>query len=343
MGRSIDIQRTKNIQTRGAHTPSFHAPTISARRFATEEQTNPEKNSKISLCARGKKMVSAFIFRLRRTFLRSQWSERVGMWRNRSTVFEYRIRVAWHRFSSKHRLLAPGSFAHTALKPVRVSILLALIIGMTGTHLIEGVINKNASADRDPVVAGADTESHELSPDDVAMLLEKAAKEENFSNEKPFELSILSDFIEEDKQEKFEEEVRRLVKGYPIEEMLPYIFEKDRITATFLIGIGKKESNWGRRVPVLDGQDCYNYWGFREKRRLMGTGGHTCFNSRKDAVDSVAHRIEKLIFEYERDTPKEMIIWKCGYSCTGHSPESVRKWIADVEGYYKKLNEIGEE
>ncbi|MBP7822441.1 MAG: hypothetical protein KA034_01350, partial [Candidatus Moranbacteria bacterium] len=97
------------------------------------------------------------------------------------------------------------------------------------------------------------------------------------------------------------------------------------------------------RVPVLEGQDCYNYWGFRAKRRLMGTGGHTCFNGKKDAVDSVSKRIESLIYEYERNTPKEMIVWKCGYSCAGHSPESVRKWIADVEGYYNALNDAEKE
>jgi hypothetical protein len=163
------------------------------------------------------------------------------------------------------------------------------------------------------------------------------------SEEKPFELEILSQFIDEGKQDKFEAEVRHMVAGYPIESMLPFIFEKDRITATFLIGIAKKESNWGRRVPVLDGQDCYNYWGFREKRRLMGTGGHTCFNGKKDAVDSVSKRIESLIYDYERNTPEKMIIWKCGYTCAGHSPESVRKWISDVEGYYNALNDAEKE
>jgi hypothetical protein len=71
----------------------------------------------------------------------------------------------------------------------------------------------------------------------------------------------------------------------------------------------------------------------------MGTGGHTCFNSRKDAVDTVALRIESLIYSSKIDTPAKMIIWKCGYSCDGHSRESVRKWIADVDMYFKELNQ----
>jgi hypothetical protein len=140
-------------------------------------------------------------------------------------------------------------------------------------------------------------------------------------------------------KEKYEESVRDMVKGYPVEAMLPYIFEQDRLTAAFLIGIAKKESNWGKRIPVLDGQDCFNYWGYRGVRRMMGSGGHTCFNSRKDAVETVANRLEKLINSEKLDTPEKMIIWKCGYSCQGHSRESVKKWISDVDMYFSQLND----
>lgn len=343
MGKYLDIRRGEHIQTNGAPRPTFGVPAVLPR--ISEREVSGRSGylrRKASFTTVLDRIVR--ITRLSRSaFLQSRLSEHLGVWQNRWIVFEYRLRVQWHTFSSRHRLFASGSPFSLVCKPARLSLVLAIFFGMGMTHMIEGVLNKSASADRDPVVAGEATEEKELSPEEIAALLEKGFEGSGLSGEVPFEVSLLSEFIEEDKQEKFEEEVRRLVKGYPIEEMLPYIFEKDRITATFLVGIGKKESNWGRRVPVLEGQDCYNYWGFREKRRLMGTGGHTCFNSRKDAVDSVAHRIEKLIFEYERDTPKEMIIWKCGYSCAGHSPESVRKWIADVEGYYKKLNEVGEE
>ena len=140
-------------------------------------------------------------------------------------------------------------------------------------------------------------------------------------------------------KEKYEESIRDMVKGYPIEAMLPYIFEQDRLTAAFLIGIGKKESNWGKRIPVLDGQDCFNYWGYRGIRRMMGTGGHTCFNSRKDAVETVAARLNKLVRSEKLNTPEKMIVWKCGFSCQGHSRESVKKWIADVDMYFSQLSD----
>jgi hypothetical protein len=138
------------------------------------------------------------------------------------------------------------------------------------------------------------------------------------------------------KQDELEEEVRKMVAGSPMEQMVPYIAEKDRTVAAFLVGIAKKESNFGRRVPVLNGQDCYNYWGYRGIRDRMGTGGHTCFDSPKDAVDTVAGRLQDLV-QSDIDTPQEMVIWKCGSSCAGHSEYSVNKWISDVEMYFEEI------
>jgi hypothetical protein len=149
---------------------------------------------------------------------------------------------------------------------------------------------------------------------------------------------IFFEYFNETADAGYQENVRNMVKGYPIEEMLPFIFEQDRVTAAFLIGIAKKESNWGKRVPVLEDQDCFNYWGYRGVRRMMGTGGHTCFNSRKDAVETVAKRIDTLVHSQQLNTPEKMIIWKCGFSCDGHSRESVKKWISDVDMYFKQLN-----
>jgi hypothetical protein len=154
---------------------------------------------------------------------------------------------------------------------------------------------------------------------------------------------IFFEYFSEAADKEYEEKVREMVKGYPIEEMLPYIFEKDRIVSSFLIGIAKKESNWGKRIPVLEGQDCFNYWGYRGVRRMMGSGGHTCFNSRKDAVDTVAIRLNKLVNSEKLNTPEKLIVWKCGYSCSGHSRESVRKWISDVDMYFSRLNDEGYE
>lgn len=132
-------------------------------------------------------------------------------------------------------------------------------------------------------------------------------------------------------------ELAEMTKGYPIEKMIPLISRQDEEVAAFLISIAKKESNWGKRVPKLDGKDCYNYWGYRGIREKMGTGGHTCFDSPQDAVRTVSARIEKLI-DQDIDTPSKMVVWKCGYSCNGHSDYSVKKWINDVDYYFGKIN-----
>lgn len=135
----------------------------------------------------------------------------------------------------------------------------------------------------------------------------------------------------------FERRAREMVAGYPIEAMLPEIFKQDRTVAAYLIAMAKQESQWGRRVPVLDGQDCYNYWGFRAVRDQMGTGGHTCFDSPADAVATVGKRVHELIYTYGRSTAEELIIWKCGYSCDGHDQSNVRAWKRTVGMYYDKL------
>lgn len=132
-------------------------------------------------------------------------------------------------------------------------------------------------------------------------------------------------------------ELVEMTKGYPIENMIPLISRQDEEVAAFLISIAKKESNWGKRVPKLDGKDCYNYWGYRGIREKMGTGGHTCFDSPRDAVRTVSARIKKLI-DQDINTPSKMVVWKCGYSCSGHSDYSVKKWISDVDYYFGKIN-----
>ena len=116
-------------------------------------------------------------------------------------------------------------------------------------------------------------------------------------------------------QAAFEKEIYGMVKGHPIEKMVPYIAKQDRTVAAFIVAIAKKESGWGEHYPVLNGEDCYNYWGYRGQRDKMGTGGHTCFNNPQDAVDTVAKRIKTLAKENGRDTAAKMVIWKCGGSC----------------------------
>jgi hypothetical protein len=133
---------------------------------------------------------------------------------------------------------------------------------------------------------------------------------------------------------RLERDVAKMVDGYPIEAMLPYIVKHDRNTAAFIIGIAKKESNWGKRIPVTEnGEDCYNYWGYRGEGSRGIAMGHGCFGSKKEAVRVISQRIDTLMKEYHRDTAEEMVVWKCGYSCAAQNPESVEKWIDDV-GYY---------
>lgn len=143
--------------------------------------------------------------------------------------------------------------------------------------------------------------------------------------------------ITDDQKKDLEQKIRKMVAGQPIENMIPYILEQDYHVAAYLIAIAKKESQWGNRVPVLNGKDCYNYWGYRENRDLMGSAGHTCFNSRKDAVETVGKRLDDLIYKSNKKTSASLIVWKCGSSCEGHSQAGVDSWIDVVGMYYGKL------
>lgn len=129
-----------------------------------------------------------------------------------------------------------------------------------------------------------------------------------------------------------------MAEGYPLEVMAPAIAEYDRDVAALIVGIAKKESNWGKRVPVdAAGKDCFNYWGFKGAGTRGVAMGHGCFGSPEEAVRAVGNRIAELVEKRKTSEPKNMIIWKCGSSCATHSPESVRKWIADVDLYYRKI------
>ncbi len=130
------------------------------------------------------------------------------------------------------------------------------------------------------------------------------------------------------------EKINRITDGYPIQKMAAEISKQDEQVAAFLVAIAKKESGWGKHTPKYKGKECYNYWGFRRKRLLMGSGGHTCFDSMEDAVRTVGERIENLIAK-GIDTPSEMVIWKCGNRCS-YDP-GAGKWIRDVQLYYQKI------
>jgi hypothetical protein len=133
-------------------------------------------------------------------------------------------------------------------------------------------------------------------------------------------------------------EIASLTAGYPIEQMAASIARYDRPVAALLVGIAKKESNWGRRVPRSDdGEDCYNYWGFKGAGSRGIAMGHGCFGSAQEAVEKVGDRIAELVDSRSTSEPRNFTIWKCGSSCATHSPESVRKWVSDVDQYYRLL------
>ncbi len=142
--------------------------------------------------------------------------------------------------------------------------------------------------------------------------------------------------IEQFKTEELEKEILQMVKGHPIEKMVPLIANHDRTVVAFLIGIAKQESNWGKRVPVYKGQDCLNYWGYRGKNPV-GSGGHSCFASPEDAVNTVAKRLEFLVKNQNRNTPEKMILWKCG-DCSWDTRQNMQRWINAVSIYFHQLN-----
>ncbi len=138
---------------------------------------------------------------------------------------------------------------------------------------------------------------------------------------------------------KLKTRIKSMTEGYPINEMTNYIARKDEKLAAYLIAIAKKESDWGKRVPVLDGKNCYNYWGYRGIRQRMGSGGHTCFNSPKDAIDTVSRRLAYFVFKKNMETPRDMVVWKCGGNCDLSVDSSAKKWVQDVSWYYQKVLE----
>jgi len=214
-----------------------------------------------------------------------------------------------------------------------ISLAAAMIFGMFATTMTYHYLGQNVSARMQ--LANSSAESN----NDQGRVL----GEENFNEsiDPEYITKILSEDIEGGKElssDEFEKKLRSFVKGYPIEQMVPYIAKQNHITAAFMIAIARKESSWGVHVPVLDGQDCFNYWGFRAIRPRMGTGGHTCFDSPEDAVNSVAKRIDVLVSKEGLDTPEKMIVWKCGYDCSWDNQAAMKKWISDVDKYFQQLN-----
>lgn len=321
--RSMDGVRRPTVLQGGARSQSLASPTRITRRLSAgisfpAAEASPLWTTRAKLERRG------------RRFLR----EAAYRWHRLITPMQARFRRSLDGARLTPRPL-PGEPTFVELfRPVftasRFTLASVFVFGMTMTAGIHFIFGGSASAE-DARVAGIET-TFEISEPGPAVAYEETISDEEFA----FFQEIVSDTLEKDALEK---RIREMVEGYPIEQMVPAILKQDRLVAMFLVSIAKKESNWGKRVPVLDGEDCFNYWGYRGIRDRMGTGGHTCFDSPEDAVKTVATRIEKLVEQEQLNTPEKIIIWKCGYSCAGHSKESVRKWIADVDMYLKALNQ----
>lgn len=131
-------------------------------------------------------------------------------------------------------------------------------------------------------------------------------------------------------------DVTRIVKNTPMAAMVNEISQRDRAVAAYLVGIAMKESKFGKFSPKKEGTECYNYWGYRGKENTTKSG-YSCFKSPQHAIAVVGDKIAGMLKKGSKK-PAEMISWKCGSSCAGHDPESVRKWIADVAINYYKLN-----
>lgn len=223
----------------------------------------------------------------------------------------------------------------SAARMWNVSIVGAVIFGMVTMTMVYRYLGGSVSAKIE--------ESKKVSAEVAGAYTTRInEKDLNDDIDTEFMTRLLSDYDkfekESDAKKAMKGEIDKMVAGYPIEKMVPYIVKKDKIVAALLVAIARKESAWGKRVPVLNGQDCYNYWGYRGIRDRMGTGGHTCFDSPEDAVNTVAKRIEFLVSNEKLNTPAKMVVWKCGYDCSWDNPVAVKKWISDVDLYFKKLN-----
>ena len=137
---------------------------------------------------------------------------------------------------------------------------------------------------------------------------------------------------------RFENRMSLLVSDHPIQNMIPFIAQKDKRVAAYMVAIAKKESNWGKYSPQKDGRSCFNYWGYRGTFNQTDSG-YSCFKNPKQAVNVVGTRIQELINQ-NINTPSEMVVWKCGSNCSGHDAQAVEKWIEDVAYYQEKVEKV---
>jgi hypothetical protein len=247
------------------------------------------------------------------------------------------LKERYSNFSNYFKDLIGGSLQGPSLaRAWNISIVSAVIFGMVTMTFIYRYLGESVSAKI--------SEEKEKTAVQAESKRGQVLGAENYATddaEVEFITKLIETYDKNGKENALEKEIQTMVKGYPIESMVPEIAKQDRIVAAFLVAIAKKESSWGVHVPVYQGQDCYNYWGWRGKNPV-GSGGHTCFDSPEDAISTVAKRIAILIDEYGRNTPEKMVVWKCGSDCEATGGQAAaNKWISDVNLYFKKLNKQG--
>jgi hypothetical protein len=225
----------------------------------------------------------------------------------------------------------------TVIRMWNLSIVGAVIFGMLTMTMIYRYLGQGVSAAIEEKNQAVQTQAlKEAMQAEIEAKEALAAKISQETNDQIDMDSITSLLGAQNEQADLEKQIIDMVKGYPIEEMAPLIAKQERVVAAFLIGIARQESSWGVHVPVYQGQDCYNLWGWRGKN-AVGTGGHTCFASPEEAVETVAKRIKFLVSNQKLNTPEKMIIWKCG-DCSWDNQRDMQRWISSVSTYFHKLN-----
>lgn len=244
------------------------------------------------------------------------------------------LKERYSNFSSYFKDLINGSLQGPSLtRAWNISIVSAVIFGMVTMTFIYRYLGESVSAKINEEKA-----KNEVQVENKGGQVLGAENYATDEAEVEFITKLIETYDKNEKENALEKEILAMVKGYPIEAMVPEIAKQDRIVAAFMVAIAKKESSWGVHVPVYQGQDCHNLWGWRGKNPV-GSGGHTCFDSPEDAVDTVATRIAILIDEYGRNTPAKMVVWKCGRDCEATGGQAAaNKWISDVNLYFKQLN-----
>jgi hypothetical protein len=142
--------------------------------------------------------------------------------------------------------------------------------------------------------------------------------------------------ISPDEPSDLETTINGLVGDAPIRAMGPAISRYDADIAGLIVGIAKKESDWGRHVPRKGG-DCFNYWGYTGSGSRGKSGSYGCFATPEEGVQAIGTRLEELVSKRRGSDPRQMVVWKCGASCKNHSKESVNKWVSDVRLYYQQI------